>query len=271
MGKHERYSMNSSLSYFTSKNDDNVNDSIWNNPNELDLLDMKKSSMISNFNCFLQILPNLRKLYTLFDSLCPNIYRIHCTNSLQILQEIICLAEEYIHISPISTISTHELLTNEKHFDNFITKFKQSNLSRKQLSPTQKIDIHCFGQGIQSYHPYNELNQTILFCFELTSTIKTNLSLPIDVIILDPDENLVAIDLQYINTYNQGYTKLFSCQYVPINKAGIYRISFFHNNNKIINQQHMIFIRNSTPNYASYEKKDLTLVEEIIKPAQQGK
>ncbi|CAF0821680.1 unnamed protein product [Adineta ricciae] len=266
MGKHHKYPM---TSYLTSNINHHENDSIWSNPNELDLLDMKKSAMIKT-NChFLQVLPSIRKLYTSFDSLCPNMYRIHCSNSLRTLQEIICLAEEYLHLSPLSTISTNELLTNEKHFDDFLSKFQQSVIARTQIHPTQKMDIRCFGQGIQSYHPYNELNQSILFCFELTSSMRTNLSLPLDVIILDPDENLVTIDLQSISTYNQGHTKLFSCQYTPMNKAGIYRISFFHNNIKVINQQHMIFIRNPTSNYGSYQKKQSSLVEEIIKLPQQ--
>jgi hypothetical protein len=220
-------------------------DAVWNNPDHLDLLDMTKSSLIpitQNQNSFLQILPCVRRLYTIFDSICPNIYRIHCSNSCRIFKEILCLTDEYLHISPSSTITTDELLSNETYFDEFISKLRLPSIIREKSFPSMKTQFHCFGQGIHAYDDHNQLNQTILFCFELTTE---NFLLPIDVLILDPYENLVSTDMKYINTYNQGCTKLFSCSYTPITKAGIYRISFFYNNIKITNQQYSVFIHNS--------------------------
>jgi hypothetical protein len=238
-------------------------ESIWNNPNSLDLLEMKKSSLIPttlNHNSFLQILPSIRRLYTIFDSICPNIYRIYCSDSLRILNEILCLTDEYLHISS----SSNELLSNEKSFDDFILKLRRPSLMRKKSFSLIKPELYCFGQGIQSYNSNNQLNQTILFCFELTTK---NLSLPIDVFILDPNDNLVSTDIKYINTYNQGHTKLFSCNYTPITKSGIYKISFFYNNIKMINQQYSVFIHNS--------KKEQLLSssssEQLMKKPQQGK
>lgn len=255
MGIHQQYHMNSS-SYLN-------NDFVWNNPTELDLLEMKKSSIITrpqNQNYFLRVLPCIRKLYTIFDSIYPNKYRIHCSDSLRTLNEIICLTDEYMHVFPSSTISTNELLFNEKHFDDFISKIRQPIFIPKKYYSSIKTELHCFGRGIQSYHYTNELNQTSLFCFELT-TIKINLPLPINICIFDPDENLVSHDVKYINTYNQGYTQLFSCSYTPRTRSGMYRISLFCDNIKITNQQYMVFIRNN-----SYPKKE----ENIIKKPESG-
>ena len=73
-------------------------DFIWSNPTELNLLHMKKAPrMIStDENHFLKVRPCIRRLYTVFNSICPNIYRIHCSDSLRIVQELICLIEEYL-------------------------------------------------------------------------------------------------------------------------------------------------------------------------------
>jgi len=229
-------------------------DSIWNNPNTLDLLEMKKSSLIStiqNQNSFYQIVPSIRRLYTIFDSICPNIYRIHCSDSTRILNEILCLTDEYLHMSS----SSNELLFNEKSFDDFILKLRRPSIIRKKSFPSIKSELHCFGQGIHPYNYNNQLNQPILFCFELTTK---NSSLPIDVLILDPDDNFVLTDIKYINTYNQGDTKLYSCSYTPITKSGIYKILFFHNNISISNQQYSVFIYNSNK-------------EQLIKEPQYGK
>jgi len=248
---------NDTLPFNHSKDDI---DSVWNNSNNLNLLEMKKSSRISttkNQNSFFQILPCIRRLYTIFDSICPNIYRIHCSDSLRILNEILCLTNEYLHISPSSILTTNELLLNEKFFDDFILKLRRPSIIRKKSFSSIKTEFHCFGQGIHSYNHNNQLNQSILFCFELTT--KT-LTLPIDVLILDPDENIVTTDIKYINTYNQGHTKLFSCSYTPITKSGIYKISFIYNNIKIKNPQYSVFI---------YHSKLSS--QELIKKTQQGK
>jgi len=275
MGIYQQYHMNSSpwlndtLTSNLSKEDCEF---VWNNPNELDLFEMKKSSImpsLQNQNNFLRVLPCIQKFYTIFDSLCPNIYRIHCSDSLRTLNELICLTGEYLQLFPSSIISTNELLYNEKYFDDFISKLKQPISIPKKYYPSKTTELRCFGQGIQSYHYNNELNQTSLFCFELTTT-KTNLSLPIDVSILDPDENLVSLDIKYINTYNQGYTQLFSCSYTPISKAGLYRISLCYNNIKMLTQPYTVFIRNATSNYCSYKNKGQLLTEEMLKQPQQG-
>ena len=277
MGKHRRYQMNSSSSLgdtVTAKLSNEEQDFIWSNPNELDLLEMKKSSIASttsNQALFFPVLPSVRKLQATFDAICPNVYRIHCSDALRTLQEIICLAEEHIHVYPSSALAPHELLTNEKHLEDFVAKLKQPIFYRKKTYPTKKTEIRCFGSGIRPYHPHNELHQSSLLCFELTSTVKSSLSLPVDVVILDPDENLVATDLKYISTHNQGHTKLFSCHYTPASKAGMYRISFFHDDVKVMNQQHMIFVRNPPLNYGAYQRKEQLLPEEIINSPQQGK
>ncbi|CAF0990907.1 unnamed protein product [Rotaria sp. Silwood1] len=249
-------------------------DFIWNNSNELDLVQMKKSSLLTttyNQSSFLQILPCIRRLYTIFDSICPSIYRIHCSDSLRILNEIICLTDEYLHVTPSTKITTNELLFNDYYFDGFISKLRRPSLIRKNYYSSIRPDLYCFGQGIHRNNFNNQLNQTILFCFELTTnTIATNnLSLPIDVVILDPNEKLVSTDIKYINTYNQGYTKLFSCSYTPITKSGIYNILLYVNNNKIPYSQYTVFIYNSTSNNNSYQKEEQLLVfEDIIKKIQ---
>jgi hypothetical protein len=220
-------------------------DSIWNDPNSLDLLEMKKSSLIpitQNQNSFLQVLPCLRRLYTIFDSICPNIYRIHCSDSLRIFNEILCLTNEYLHVIPSSNIPSHELLFNEKYFDDFISLLRRPSTIRQKTFPLIKNELHCFGQGIQPYNTFNQLHQTILFCFELTTK---NLSLPIYVLIHDPNEDLVPTDIKYINTYDQNHTKLFSCSYTPITKAGIYKISFVYDNISLSNQQYSVYIHHS--------------------------
>jgi hypothetical protein len=217
-------------------------DSIWNNPDNLDLLEMKKSSLIpitQNQNSFTQVLPCIRRLYTIFDSICPNIYRIHCSDSLRIFNEILCLTDEYLHITSSSIIPTNELLSNEKYFEDFISQLRRPSIIRQKTFPSNKNALHCFGQGIQPYNTFNQLNQTILFCFELTTK---NFSLPIYVLIYDPNENLVPTDVKYINTYQQGHTKLFSCSYTPITKAGIYKISFVYDNISMLNQQYSVHI-----------------------------
>ena len=110
---------------------------------------------------------------------------------------------------------------------------------RQKSFPSIKTDLHCFGPGIQTSNFRNQLHQTMLFCFELTT--KT-LPLHIDVLIVDPDETSVPTDIKYINTYNQGHTKLYSCSYTPRTRAGLYRISFVDNHLPIANQQYSVFI-----------------------------
>ncbi|CAF2404708.1 unnamed protein product [Rotaria sp. Silwood2] len=255
----------------------NYNDSLWNNSNELNLIQMKKSSLMStayNQNSFLQVLPCIRRLYTIFDSVCPNIYRIHCSDSLRILNEIICLTDEYLHVTPSTRLMTNELLINEYYFDDFISKLRRPSLIRKSYYSSIRPELYCFGEGIHRNNFNNQLNQTILFCFELTTTTTTtinNLLSSIDVCILDPNEKLVSTNVKYINTYNQGYTKLFSCSYKPITEAGTYNISFYVNNIKIPYSQYTVFIYNSTLSNNSYKKDEQLLVfEDVIKKPQPG-
>ena len=241
------------------------NDCLFNNPNELDLFETKKSlpmTIKENENLFNQILPCVRRLYNVFDSIYPNIYQIHCYDSLRILNEIICLTNEYLHVSPSLTISTNELLSDEIHFENYIAELRRPSLIPRRPYPSIKTQLHCFGQGIDTYNYNNKLYQTLLFCFELTN----KLSLPIDVIILDPDDNLVSVDIKYINTYNKGLTQLFSCSYTPITKPGTYKISFFYDNIKLPNSQYAVFVRSPSP-----QKTEQLVLEDVIEKPEQGK
>ncbi|CAF4245546.1 unnamed protein product, partial [Rotaria sp. Silwood2] len=80
---------------------------------------------------------------------------------------------------------------------------------------------------------------------------------------------LVSTNVKYINTDNQGYTKLFSCSYKPITEAGTYNISFYVNNIKIPYSQYTVFIYNSTLSNNSYKKDEQLLVfEDVIKKPQ---
>jgi hypothetical protein len=235
-----------------------------------DFLEMKTifpKTITQKRNSFIQVLPCIHRLCNVFDSIYPNIYQIHCSDSLRILNEIICLTNEYLYVSPLLTIPTNELLSNEKYFENFISELRRPSIIRKKSYSLIKTQLHCFGQGVDAYNYNNKLNQTILFCFELTN----NLSLSIDIVILDPDNNLVPVDIKYINTYNQGSTKLYSCSYTPITKAGTYNISFFYNNIKLTDLQYKVFIRNSTSNYNSSQQKQQLLLEQAIEKISRGK
>ena len=199
---------------------------------------MKKSSLtptIQNCNSFVQIIPSLRRLFIIFDSICPTIYRTHCSDSLRTLKELLCLIEEYLHITPPSTISCDELLDNEKFFEEFLAQLRRPSILRQRSFPSIKTDLYCFGQGIQADHALNQLSQSNVFCFELS--IK-HFSFPIQIHITDPDGNHLSNDIQYINTYNQGHTKLYSCSYIPTTKAGVYRISFL----PMINREYSVVI-----------------------------
>lgn len=226
------------------------NDFIWNNPIELDLLHVKKSPLMSTMdeNYFLKVLPCIRRLYTVFNSICPNIYRIHCSDSLRILQELICLIKEYLHIYPPLTLTINELFHNENILDDFIHQVRLSPLYHSypnMYSPLKRPEIRCFGQGIEENDYNNQLNEKTLFCFELTSTNENEFLLPIDIHILDPNENLVLNDIKYINTYDRGHTKLFSCSYKPTTQSGIYKISLLYNCIPITNNPFTVFIKNS--------------------------
>lgn len=235
------------------------NDFIWNNPTELDLLHMKKSPFLStmNENYFLKVLPCIRRLYTVFNSICPNIYRIHCSDSLRVLHELICLIKEYLHIHPPSTIKINDLLSNEKLLDDFINqlRFSPSYHSYRNIhTPIRRPEIRCFGQGIETKDSNNQLNEKTLFCFEIISTKDNEFLLPIDVVILDSNDQYVTNDIQYINTYDRGYTKLFSCSYKPITQSGIYKISFHYNHLPITTDPFTVFIRNSHENKQDKKK-----------------
>lgn len=203
-----------------------------------DLLEMKKSSLTpinSNWNSFVQISPGLRRLFVIFDSICPDVYRIHCSDSLRIINEILSLIEEYLHIVPSTTISSEELLNNEKFFEHFLSQLRRPSLMRQRSLPSIKTDLHCFGQGIQANHPLNQLHRMNLFCFEVTTN---HSSLPIRILIIDPHGNALSNDIKYINTYNQGHTKLYSCSYTPETSDGLYRISFL----SLSNREYSVYI-----------------------------
>ncbi|CAF0809482.1 unnamed protein product [Adineta steineri] len=224
-------------------------DFIWNNPTELNLLDVKKAPLTTpvDENTFVKLLPCIRRLYTVFNALCPNIYRIHSSDSSRVLYEIICLIEQYLHIHPLPTISINELIHNEDYFHKFIHKLTLSPSYQPYLDTfllSTKTEIRCFGQGIHACDYNNQLNQTTLFCFELKTSLKNLLLLPIDIRILDSEKNIVPNDTKYINTYNHGYTKLFSCSYKPVTQAGTYTISFFYNHIEVTNNPFTVFIRN---------------------------
>ena len=228
---------------------DSKSDFIWNNPDELDLLDMKKAPMISTMideNHFFKVLPCIRRLYAAFNSRCPNVYRIHCPDSFRVLQELVCLIEHYLRIRPSPTIPIDVLLDEEDRMDEFIDTIKYSQCYPFYSGPytsTDKIDIRCFGQGIRSRDCDNELQQTLLFCFEVATSIPTTLLLPIDVLIWDPNECIVSHDTRYINTYDQGQTKLFSCSYQPKTYEGTYKISFVYDNVQLTKCPYTVYIR----------------------------
>lgn len=229
----------------------NKSDFIWSNPIELDLLHMKKAPLrmlTIDENYFLKVRPCIRRLYTIFNSICPNIYRIHCSDSLRILQELLCLIDEYLHIHPSLTISQNELLYNDEYLDDFIDKLRHLPLYKfypNIYSPNITPEIRCFGQGIRACDYKNQLNEKLFFCFEVTTSIENQYTFPIDIVIKDPNENPVINDIKYINTYDRGYTKLFSCSYKPTTQAGTYRISFLSNHIPLSNNPFNVFIRNS--------------------------
>lgn len=257
-----------------SKNfEKNTNDVISNNPNELDLLQMKKSSFMKTIfdgNSFHKLLPSIRRLYIVFDSICPGVYRIHTSDSLRVLKELACLIDEYLHISPSSKITLNELLYNDNCFNDYISKLRRPSLIRKNYFSSIKSELlHCFGPGIHENNSNNQLYRILLFCFEFTTS--TQFLLPIDVIIFDPDENFVLANVEYINTYNQGSTKLYSCSYQPVTKPGFYTISFFVNGKKLNHVEHKVFIHSTTVNHDFYRKdQQISRPQAIKQEPQQG-
>ena len=248
----------------------------WKHPNELDLLDLKKPSIVTPMalsDPFPQVPPCILRLASLFDVICPNIYRMHGFDSLRILKEIIYLADEYLHVYPSLAISLDELIYSERHFDDYMSKLRLTPTYRPKHTPSLNTELHCFGQGIRSCDYYNELHRTLVFCFELSniSCPTEDLSSLLKVQIVDPNGDLVPSDLQCINTYNQGTTKLFSCSYTPTSKAGTHRISFLYRNAPIIHYPYTVYIREATSQSHSLRKRDQRLSVEILKRKQQGK
>ena len=237
-------------------------DFIWSNPSELDLLHMKKAPrMITNDeNHFLKVRPYIRRLYTAFNSICPNLYRIHCSDSLRTLQELICLIEEYLHIQLPFTLSSNELLYNDQYLDGLMDQLR--HLPSYQYyphihSPAIAPEIRCFGQGIRTCDYRNQLNEKILFCFEITNTSSENSFFPsVDILILDPNENRVPNEIQYIHTYDRGHTKLFSCSYKPSSHAGTYRISFIYDHMPLTDDPFNVYIRNSNQEKEIHRKQN---------------
>ena len=226
-------------------------DFIWNDPNELDLLNFKKPPMMAtpiDENHFFNVLPSIRRLYTTLNCRCPNLYRIHCSNSYRILQEMLCIIEEYLHVSLSPSISVASLLENAEDMDDFIEKVKYSPyypVYSNQRPTKNEINLFCYGQGIRPWESNNQLNETSLFCFELTAPHRNDILSPLEILILDPNYKMVSHDIRYINTYDQGYTKLFSCGYTPITQEGTYKISFFYNDLPLTRYPYSVFIQNS--------------------------
>ena len=240
------FSIPSTSSFFYDKND--VSHS--NTTTELNPLRTKKSPFMASSiteNHFLKVLPCIRRLFMLFNSICPNIYRIHCSDSLKTLQELLCLIEEYLQIVPPLTISPKDLLSNDDYFDDFLdcvrAQPKQYSFPKRYASLIQP-EIRCFGQGIHSCNRRNQLNERLVFCFELTTTFYDRYFYSVDVIINDPKQNRVSNNIQLINTYDHGYTRLCSCSYKPMNHSGNYQISFVYNHMPINTEPFAVFIRN---------------------------
>ena len=208
------------------------------------------------------IAPGVNRLFTAFDTRCPNLYRLHCSDTLRTLEELICLADEYLHVRSSSVVSTIELLSNERYFNDFVTKVQCSLLYHHKYYRPMQTELRCFGQGIHPCNYYNELDQTLVFCFELTS--KSIEFLPVGVHVLDPNDDLVLTDIKYINTYAESNTRLFSCSYTPRTRAGIYKISFFYNNMKISNHRYTVFVRNSTASSSLPCRRQRRLEEPLI-------
>ncbi|CAF3931477.1 unnamed protein product, partial [Rotaria magnacalcarata] len=165
-----KYHVNNTLASDLSKD---KNDFIRNNSNELDLLQIKKSSLIKttyNQSSFHQVLPCIRRLYTILESICPNIYRIHCSDSLRILHEIVCLTDEYLQVCPPSKIALDELCSNEHYFDDFISKLRRPSVIRKKNTLSIKPELHCFGSecsvfihdSTPNYDAYRKEQQVLL-------------------------------------------------------------------------------------------------------------
>ena len=226
------------------------NDLIWNDTNELDLLDVRKAPSISIMDeeHFLKVRPSIRRLYATFNSICPHRYRLHCSDSLRILQEITCLANEYLHLNSSSRLPLTDVVDNEECLADLINRLKLLPFHQyhpERYPPSSKSALHCFGQGILPLDSNNQLHQTTLFCFELITAIRTGLPLPIEIRILDPDERIVPNSVKHLNTHDQGQTKLYSCSYKPTTQAGLYKISVLLNNVPLTNDPFTVCIRNA--------------------------
>ena len=262
---------------FTSSNThSNPSRLAWNDPNELDLLTLRKSSSITSIarsDHFPQILPCIRRLVTLFDFICPNIYRINGSDSLRILKEITCLSDEYLRVYPSLAISLDELLYSERHFDDYMSKLRLTSTHRRKHTPSINMELHCFGQGIHTCDYFNELHRTLVFCFELSniSSPTEDLSSLLQVQIVDPNGASVLSEVQCINTYNQGATKLFSCSYTPTSKAGTHKISFLYHNTPMLHYPYTVYIREPASKSHSPRQREQRLSAEVLKKKQQGK
>jgi hypothetical protein len=253
------------------------NDCIWNNPHELDLLDLRKAPMMSTSTDeyhFFRILPSIRRLFTTLNARCPNLYRMHCSDSLRVLKEIICLTSEYLHVNPASSIPVDVLLQHEDYMNDYIDRLRLSTCSSfyaNQFTHSDTINLRCFGQGIDACHINNEVNQTLLFCFEITSPDKTNPISSMEIHIVDPHECDVPHDIQYISTYNQGHTNLFSCSYTPIVHEGTYTIAFLHNNMKLIKYPFTVLIRRASQQTLAIRQDDQLLSDNNSTTTAHGK
>jgi hypothetical protein len=255
---------------------DMSDDSVWNNPNELDLVRMTRSDMLSTRTidtCSHKILPCLRRLIVLFDRFCPNIYRIHCSDSLRILQEMICLIHEYLHIHPLLTRSLDDLLDDEQHLNEFIIDINNSAVCRSTMGLPMETGLHYYGHGIDMCHEYNELHRMLVFCFEWTTTSTTNdqPSRTIDVLIVDPNDDIVPVNIQHISTSNHGYTKLYSCSYTPMSRAGIYSVTFLFHRMPINPCPLAVLVRDIMPMNFFRRNKTNSFVDKHLTNNRQGK
>lgn len=261
--KHPRSSSTCFLHLKADKPATSKSDLIWNNPKELDLLDLRKAPMIEE-NHYFNVLPAIRRLYRTLNCRCPNLYRIHCSDSQRVLLEIIFIIEEYLRVKLPSKLNETILLEDENHLDKFIDRIQftpYSTIFSNQRPRINQIDIRCFGRGIRAWDSNNQLNRTTLFCFELTMPVRSMISGPIEIIIVDPNNRTVSNDVRCINTYDQGYTKLYSCSYTPTTTEGNYQISFLYNKTQLTKYPYSVYIQDPTKKVEALENYQKFLAE----------
>ncbi|CAF0736743.1 unnamed protein product [Didymodactylos carnosus] len=193
------------------------------------------------------ILPNIRQLLASFELICPGLYRIHCHDSIHILNEIMCLAVEWLNIQQVYT--AEELLSNENLFNNYEKRINHSRM----ISLTDETDneheiVKCYGNGIQALK--NQLNQFTMFCFETNTYIrKPDLAVKIS---NNHENDSLPVELSYINTYNNK--NIYSCTYIPKHE-GTYKISIFYKTRPLLKQPYTVLIRHRSSSSSATKMK----------------